>query len=88
MTSPHFFKIVKVQLLNFSWHLVDLQGFPDGSVVKNPPAGAGDMGERCLIPGFGRFPGGGLFVFLLGKSHEQRSLAGYCPWGRKRVGCD
>ena len=25
-------------------------------------------------------------VFLLGKSHGQRSLAGYNPWGRKRVG--
>ena len=25
-------------------------------------------------------------VFLLGESHGQRSLAGYGPWGRKRVG--
>ena len=25
-------------------------------------------------------------VFLPGKSHGQRSLAGYSPWGRKRVG--
>ena len=25
--------------------------FPDGPVVKNPPAGAGDMG---LVPGLGR----------------------------------
>ena len=31
-------------------------GFPGGSVVKNPPANAGDTG---LIPGLGRFPGGG-----------------------------
>ena len=31
-------------------------GFPDGSVVKNLPANAGDMG---LIPGLGRSPGGG-----------------------------
>ena len=29
-------------------------GFPDGSVVKNPPTNAGDMG---LIPGLGRSPG-------------------------------
>ena len=28
-------------------------GFPGGSVVKNPPANAGDMG---LIPGLGRSP--------------------------------
>ena len=27
-------------------------------------------------------------VFLLGKSHGQRILAGYSPRGRKRVGCD
>ena len=29
------------------------RGFPGGSVVKNPPANAGDAG---LIPGFGRSP--------------------------------
>ena len=27
-------------------------------------------------------------VFLPGKSHEQRSLASYSPWGCKRVGHD
>ena len=27
-------------------------------------------------------------VFLPGKSHGQRRLAGYSPWGRKRVGHD
>ena len=27
-------------------------------------------------------------VFLLGKSYGQRSLVGYSPWGRKRVGHD
>ena len=31
-------------------------GFPGGSVVKNPPANAGDTG---LIPGSGRSPGAG-----------------------------
>ena len=31
-------------------------GFPGGSVVKNPPANAGDTG---LIPGSGRSPVGG-----------------------------
>ena len=30
--------------------------FPGGSVVKNPPANAGDI---SLIPGLGRFPGEG-----------------------------
>ena len=31
-------------------------GFPGGSVVKNPPANAGDTGS---IPGLGRSPGEG-----------------------------
>ena len=33
-----------------------LEGFPGGSVVKNLPANAGDVG---LIPGSGRSVGGG-----------------------------
>ena len=34
-------------------------GFPGGRVVKNPPANAGDARNVSLIPGSGRFPGGG-----------------------------
>ena len=33
-------------------------GFPDGSVVKNPLANAGAAGDKGLIPGSGRSPGG------------------------------
>ena len=40
-----------LQILNLNLYLV---GFPGGSVVKNLPANAGDMG---LIPGTGRSPG-------------------------------
>ena len=36
--------------------IADISGFPGGSVVKNPPANAGDVG---LIPGSGRSPGEG-----------------------------
>ena len=36
--------------------LIFAKGFPGGSVVKNPPANAGDVG---LIPGLGRSPGKG-----------------------------
>ena len=32
------------------------RGFPGGSALKNPPVNAGDTG---LVPGSGRFPGGG-----------------------------
>ena len=59
-------------------------GFPGGSVVKNPPANAGDMG---LIPGWGKSPGEGngnpLQYSSLGKSHGQRSLACYSLKGHK-----
>ena len=33
-------------------------GFPGGSVVKNPPANAGEAGDASSIPGSGRSPGG------------------------------
>ena len=53
-------------------------------MVENLPADAGDAG---LVPGSGGFPGeenGNLLQYpCVGKSHGQRSLAGYSPWGRK-----
>ena len=52
----------------------------------SPPANAGDADS---IPGLRRSPGEGsrnlIPVFLPGKSHGQRSLAGYNPWSSKRV---
>lgn len=45
-------------------------GFPDGSVMKNPPA----MQDTGLIPGSGRSREKGIAVF--GESHGQSSLAG------------
>ena len=33
--------------------------FPGGSVLKNPPANAGDSGDASLIPGLARTPGEG-----------------------------
>ena len=36
-----------------------LLGFPDSTVVKNPPANAGDIGDKDSIPGSGRSPGEG-----------------------------
>ena len=35
------------------------RGVPDGAVVKNPPATAGDTGDGGSIPGSGRAPGVG-----------------------------
>ena len=56
-------------------------------IIFDMPANAGDVRDMGLIPGSGRFPGGGRAwqptpVFLPGKSHGQRSLAGYSPQGR------
>ena len=65
--------------------------FPGGSVIKNPPANAGDIGS---IHGSISWDTGKILwrrkwqptpVFLPGKSHGPRSLAGYRSWGCKRV---
>ena len=34
-------------------------GFPGGSVVRNLPANAGDVGDTDSVPGLGKAPGGG-----------------------------
>ena len=36
-----------------------IKSFLGGTVIKNPPASAGDAGDLGLIPGLERFPGGG-----------------------------
>jgi len=58
-------------------------------VVKKPPANAGDTGDTGSIPGSGRFPGreygDPLQYSCWGKSHGQRSLAGYSSWGCKEL---
>ena len=61
-------------------------GFPGASVVKNLPANAGD--SETQVQSLGQedplekemqpTP-----VFLPGKSHGWRTLAGYSPWGCK-----
>ena len=65
-------------------HSGTVLGVPCGSVVKNPPANAGDTG---LIPGVGKIPWRREWqptsVFLPGEFPGQRSLVGYSPWGRK-----
>ena len=57
-------------------------GFPDGSVVKNSPANAGDSQVQSLgqeDPWRRKWQP--TTVFLPGKSHGQRSLEGYSPCG-------
>ena len=61
--------------------------FSGGSVVKNPPASAGDARGSDLIPGLGRSPGvrNGNPLQLPGESHGQRSLVGYSPKDCKQL---
>ena len=55
MFSLHLAVGVFIERL-FIEHLILAKGFPGGSVVKNPPANAGDSGS---ILGSGRSPGEG-----------------------------
>ena len=52
----------------------------------SPPA---KVGDASLIPGLGRSPAKGNSNLLqyswLEKSHGQRSLAAYSPWGGKQL---
>ena len=62
-------------------------GFPV-LVVKNPPASAGDTEDLGSTSGWERSPvegKGNHSSILLEKSYEQRSFAGYSPWGHKEL---
>ena len=59
LSSPRILNIIYTQMASKYVSLHISMGFPGGSVVKNPPANAGDAGDQCSIPGFGRSPGGG-----------------------------
>ena len=65
-------------------------GFPDGSRVKNQTAmqAIQEMGVQSLGWKIPWRKWQLTLVFLPGKSHGQRSLAGYSPWGCKRAGHD
>ena len=63
------------------------QGFPDGFIVKNPPANVGDTADTGSMPLVGKIlwrrklqptP-----VLLPGESQGQESMEGYSPWGAK-----
>ena len=60
------------------------RGFSNGLVVKNPPAMQETKGHE-FSPWVRKIPWRRKWQpnpgFLPGKSHEQRSLVGYSPWG-------
>ena len=62
------------------------RGFPGGSDGEESACNSEDPG---LITGSGRSPGEGngnpLQYSCLEKSHEQKSLVGYSPWGCKEL---
>ena len=59
------FQLELFPVLSSTKHQLSLQpgtireGFPGGTVMKNPPANAGDARDVSSIPGSGRSPGGG-----------------------------
>ena len=61
-------------------------GFPGALVVKNPCPCRGHK-RHGFDPLVGKTPWRRAWqptpVFLLGKFHGQRNLAGYSPWGHK-----
>ena len=58
-------------------------GFPSGSVVKNPPANAGDTFNLWVRKIPWRRKWQPTPVFLPGEFHGQRNLVGYSPRGRE-----
>ena len=64
-------------------------GFPGVTVVKNPPANAGDARDAASKPGLRQIPCRRKWqptpVFLPGKSQGQRSLVVYSLWGCKEL---
>ena len=71
--------------LSLSLHVIICIGFPSGSAVKNPPARQETRETKFQSPGQ-EDPlkeEMSTSVFLPGKFHGQRSLAGWSPWGLK-----
>ena len=101
MAVPFYFPTSNVKHCSFSTDLPTLilcfvflnnshpnvsEGFPGGSDGEASVCNAGVPGS---IPGFGKIPWRRKWqptpVLLPGKSHGQRSLVGYSPWGHKEL---
>ena len=92
MTTPFLLRInYYINIINIiKLFFILIKDFPGSSVVKNPSANTGDIGDEGLIPRSGRSPGGGngnpLQYSWLENPHRWRSLVGYSPWGCKESG--
>ena len=62
-------------------------GFLSGSVVKNPPANAGDVRDTVSIPGLGRSSGGehGNFLQYLARKSPWTEEPGLQSMGSQRI---
>ena len=76
--------------LAFQAILIPRLGFPGGTVIKNPPAKAGDSTDMGLIPELGRFPGqrnskmySNIFAWEIPWTQEPGSCS---PWGLDELG--
>ena len=79
--------LLKHRKLNASPKVTRLLGFPGGAVVKSPPANKRRCRKCSFDPWVRKIPWRRKWqptlVFLPGKSHRQRNLAGYSSWGYK-----
>ena len=85
-THTHTHILFHIFSITVYYRILSIVGFPGITVVKNPPANAGDrmcgfdlrvekiLWRREWLP---------TLVFLPGKSYGQRSLAGCSLWGHK-----
>ena len=80
--------MLKTEAAGF-YKLLAVKAFPGDTVVKNPPANTGDHQRLRFDPWVRKFSWRRKWqptpVFLPGEFHEQRSLAGYSPWGCKEL---
>ena len=70
-----------IQLFHY-YYSTNIIGFPGGSVVKNPPANAGDSEDGGSIPASGRSPGEGKGCL---ENSVDRELGGLQSMGSHRV---
>ena len=79
--------LIKILLVYYSDRYCSKRLFIRVSEVAQSQESVCNAGDTDSIPGLGRFPWRRKWqpapIFLPGKSHGQRSLVCYSPWGRK-----
>ena len=78
---------IKLEFLYMVWSLDQIWGFPGSTSGKEPACQCRTCKRGRFDPWVGKIPWRRAWqptpVFLPGKSHGQRSLVGYSPWGHK-----